>query len=135
MGEPVKVVDLAADMIRLYGLEVGTDIKIEFVGSRPGEKLYEEMFWGDEVAEQTEHPKVLRARNNGLADNYVEVIDELCQAGRRNAGEPRLRELLRAIVPDFAPSEESSPPATTPSPDPARFDDAMTSTHQSAILH
>ena len=116
MGEPVKVVDLAADMIRLYGLEVGTDIEIQFVGSRPGEKLYEEMFWGDEVAEQTEHPKVLRARNTGLADNYSGVIADWCEAGRRNAGEQRLRELLRAIVPDFAPLEETSATATAPLP-------------------
>src|SRR5207249_553148 len=55
MGEPVKVLDLARDMIGLSGLEEGSDIDIEFTGIRPGEKLYEEMFFNHEIAEPTEH--------------------------------------------------------------------------------
>jgi FlaA1/EpsC-like NDP-sugar epimerase len=62
MGEPVRIVDLATDLIRLSGLDVGTDIEIEFTGLRPGEKLYEEVFFrGDDVV-PTAHPKVLRTR-------------------------------------------------------------------------
>ena len=45
MGEPVRIVDLARDMIRLSGLEEGSDIQIEFTGIRPSEKMYEEMFF------------------------------------------------------------------------------------------
>ena len=114
MGAPVKVVDLAADLIRLSGLEVGTDIEIKFIGSRPGEKLYEEMFWGDEVAEPTEHAKVLRARKTPFIDCAAPLIEELIEAGTTNADEVRIRELLRAIVPDFAPASFASLALPTP---------------------
>ena len=114
MGEPIRVVDLAADLIRLSGLEVGTDIEIKIIGTRPGEKLSEEMFWGDEVAEPTEHEKVLRARKTSFIEGVAPLIDELIDAGKRNAGEERLRELLGAIVPDFAPAPESMLTTTTP---------------------
>ncbi|MES2176514.1 MAG: nucleoside-diphosphate sugar epimerase/dehydratase [Gemmatimonadota bacterium] len=103
MGEQVKVVDLAADLIRLSGLEVGTDIEIKFIGTRPGEKLYEEMFWGDEVAEPTEHPKVLRARRTAFDPRIVPLIGELIEAGVENQTDSDVRDLLRQIVPDFVP--------------------------------
>src|SRR5206468_4108863 len=61
MGQPVRILDLARDLIKLWGLEEGSDIDIQFTGIRPGEKLYEEMFFSDEFAVPTEHPKVLRA--------------------------------------------------------------------------
>ncbi|MDA1082728.1 MAG: polysaccharide biosynthesis protein [Gemmatimonadetes bacterium] len=57
-----RVLDLARDVICLSGLEEGVDINIEFTGIRPGEKLYEEMFFSHEVAEPTSHSKILRAR-------------------------------------------------------------------------
>lgn len=114
MGEPIRVVDLAADLIRLSGLEVGTDIEIKIIGTRPGEKLSEEMFWGDEVAERTEHEKVLRARKTSYIEGVAPLIERLIEAGRRNAGEEHLRELLGAIVPDFAPAPEASLTTTTP---------------------
>jgi FlaA1/EpsC-like NDP-sugar epimerase len=102
MGEPVKVLDLARDMIRLSGLQEGVDIMIEFSGVRPGEKLYEEMFFSHEVAEATGHPKILRAKS-GL-EQYCndEVIDELIQMARGGADAKGLRVLLRRLVPDFA---------------------------------
>jgi FlaA1/EpsC-like NDP-sugar epimerase len=112
MGEPVRLVDLAADLIRLSGLEVGTDIEIKFIGSRPGEKMYEEMFWGDEVAERTEHSKVLRARKTPFIEGVAPLIQQLIDAGRRNADEKTIRALLSAIVTDFAPL----PSASTESP-------------------
>ncbi len=55
MGKPVKIVDLAKNMIRLMGYKVGEDIKIEFTGLRPGEKLYEELLMGEEGLEQTDN--------------------------------------------------------------------------------
>ena len=61
MGEPVRIMDLARDMIRLSGLEPGRDIAIEIVGARPGEKLHEELFNPYERPEPTAAPKILRA--------------------------------------------------------------------------
>jgi FlaA1/EpsC-like NDP-sugar epimerase len=101
MGEPVRVLDLARDMIRLSGLQEGADIRIEFTGVRPGEKLTEEMFFSHEVAEATEHPKILRAKS-GL-EQYCsdEAIDELIQMAQNGADARGLRVLLRRLVPDF----------------------------------
>ncbi|GAB6165215.1 nucleoside-diphosphate sugar epimerase/dehydratase [Thermostilla marina] len=61
MGEPVRIIDLAEEMIRLSGLRVGQDIEIEVVGLRPGEKLYEELRADGETALPTRHPKIMIA--------------------------------------------------------------------------
>jgi FlaA1/EpsC-like NDP-sugar epimerase len=101
MGEPVKILDLARDMIRLSGLEEGTDIKIEFTGIRPGEKLYEEMFFTDEIAEPTEHTKVLRARNGRQDVGSDFEIRELIDAAVAGVSDEFLRGKLRGLIPDF----------------------------------
>jgi FlaA1/EpsC-like NDP-sugar epimerase len=109
MGEPVRIVDLARDMIRLSGLEEGADIEIEFTGVRPGEKLYEEMFFNDEIAESTEHPKVLRARNGRhdvISDPTISKLIDLA-LGDTSAG--ALRSRLRELVPDFASNADTTP--------------------------
>jgi FlaA1/EpsC-like NDP-sugar epimerase len=62
MGESVKVLDLAKNMIRLSGLELGRDIEINFTGLRPGEKLYEEVLNSAEDTMATHHPKIVKAR-------------------------------------------------------------------------
>jgi FlaA1/EpsC-like NDP-sugar epimerase len=61
MGDPVRILDLAHDMIRLSGLRVGDDIEVHFVGLRPGEKLYEELYDAHERHNRTSHPKILVA--------------------------------------------------------------------------
>ena len=101
MGEPVKVLDLATDLIRLSGLEVGIDIEIRFSGTRPGEKLYEELFFDSESAVATDHPKVLRARNGALPLGMSTVVDVLLDAARSGRSEDEVRELLVRLVPDF----------------------------------
>jgi len=101
MGEPVRIVDLAEKMVHLSGLTVqgedtpGGDIRIEFTGLRPGEKLYEELLIGDNVM-PTEHPMIRRAQEDYVAwpelrvslselllaleqENFVLVIELLCQ--------------------------------------------------------
>ena len=83
MGEPVKILDLATDLIRLSGLEVGTDIEIRFTGTRPGEKLYEELFFDSESALPTDHPKVLRAKNGALPIGLSTVVDLLVDGAQR----------------------------------------------------
>lgn len=63
MGKPVRILDLAKDMISLSGLEEDVDIKIEYTGLRPGEKMYEELFNKGEELELTEHSKIMKATN------------------------------------------------------------------------
>ncbi len=109
MGEPVKIADLAADLIRLSGKQVGKDIEIRFSGTRPGEKLYEELFFDAEHAAPTVHPKVLRARNAALPIGVTTVVDELLAGAKRGWSEEDLRGLLKRLVPDFEPSLAGMP--------------------------
>jgi FlaA1/EpsC-like NDP-sugar epimerase len=107
MGNPIKIVDLAADLIRLSGFEVGRDIEIHFTGVRPGEKLYEELFFGREFAEPTPHPKVLRAKHDALSAGALAAADELIAAAHGGAGEAELRDVLRRLVPDYRPENSA----------------------------
>jgi FlaA1/EpsC-like NDP-sugar epimerase len=85
MGDPVKIVDLAREMIRLSGKVPGKDVEIEFTGVRPGEKLHEELWSTGEVVEPTAHPKISRATRAQidaawLQDELVE-LERLVEAG------------------------------------------------------
>jgi FlaA1/EpsC-like NDP-sugar epimerase len=104
MGEPVKIVDLAKDLVRLSGLEVGRDIAIEFTGLRPGEKLFEELYINGEEYVPTEHEKILIAANASqiIPDGLDEHIERLFQVSRRN-NEKAVGEILRQLVPEFRP--------------------------------
>jgi len=100
MGEPVRIVDLATDMIRLSGLRVGEDISIEFVGLRPGEKLYEELHIPGEQRLPTCHPKIILADHKPVDyERIVEVIDELDRLAVKNPG--AILAQLQAIVPEY----------------------------------
>jgi FlaA1/EpsC-like NDP-sugar epimerase len=80
MGQPVKIVDLAHNMIRLSGKEPGRDVKVEFIGVRPGEKLHEEL-WGDgEQAVPTSHAKILRCAGRPVDPAWLE--EELAELER-----------------------------------------------------
>jgi FlaA1/EpsC-like NDP-sugar epimerase len=103
MGEPIRIVDIATDLIRLSGLTVGTDIEIRFTGMRSGEKLYEEMFFSAENVLTTDHPKVLRARNGILPEGIMRRIEALVAAAQAEQADEELRQLLRNLVPDFHP--------------------------------
>jgi FlaA1/EpsC-like NDP-sugar epimerase len=101
MGEPVRVVDLAADLIRLSGLEVNRDIEIKYTGLRPGEKLYEELFFSNDTAEATSHPKILRAREVDMPSQSTAVAS-LISAATANVPQRELRRMIRAIVPEYS---------------------------------
>ncbi len=101
MGEPVKVLDLATDMIRLSGLEVGADIEIFFTGTRPGEKLYEELFFTAADALPTQHEKILRAKDSSFPEDGHRRIEELIAAAQRNLPSRELRRLIAQLVPEY----------------------------------
>ena len=65
MGKPIRIVDMAKALIRLYGLTPGKDIRIEFTGLRPGERLFEKLLNDDETVWKTAHPRILRAVSQG----------------------------------------------------------------------
>jgi FlaA1/EpsC-like NDP-sugar epimerase len=78
MGEPIRIIDLAKDMIRLTGLEPGEDIKIKFTGLRPGEKLREELLSQDENAQATSHKKIFTAQRTTISRDVIDsIIDQL----------------------------------------------------------
>jgi FlaA1/EpsC-like NDP-sugar epimerase len=80
MGEPVKIIDLAHNMIRLSGKKPGTEIPITFVGVRPGEKLHEELWTEGETVGSTSHPKILRAARAPIDVDWLE--EELAELER-----------------------------------------------------
>jgi FlaA1/EpsC-like NDP-sugar epimerase len=102
MGEPVKIVDLARDMIRLSGFSED-DIRIEFTGLRPGEKLYEELLADGEATLPTPHPKLRIARPSAAPtpDWFAELEAWLAQAWREEA---EVKAGLRRWVPEYRPA-------------------------------
>lgn len=101
MGEPVKVSYLAEQMIRLSGKRPGVDIRIEYIGLRPGEKLYEELFHDEEALAPTGVAKLLLARARPLnVARYQKALDELV-ATCAGFDETRIEALLRGLVPEF----------------------------------
>ncbi|MGE5504471.1 MAG: polysaccharide biosynthesis protein [Actinomycetota bacterium] len=107
MGEPVKIVHLARQMIRLAGLRPDVDVQISFTGLRPGEKLFEEIFHGAEPPVATERPGILVAAPRSVdADELGVALDELAQACRAHRPEIALA-ILRRLVPEYAPNAEA----------------------------
>ncbi len=104
MGEPVKIVDLAKDLIRLSGYEVGKDIDIVYTGLRPGEKLYEELFVPGERYEPTQHEKILSVRNASgiIPENLESMVAALCKAADLNDNEAIIS-LLQQLVTEYKP--------------------------------
>jgi FlaA1/EpsC-like NDP-sugar epimerase len=106
MGQPVKIVDLARNLILLSGLKPEKDIKIQFTGMRPGEKLYEELSTLLENTIPTEHEKVRIFVGNGVPEGnihrWLDELRDLCAA--RDTG--RLMVALKEVVLDYSPSAE-----------------------------
>jgi FlaA1/EpsC-like NDP-sugar epimerase len=98
MGEPVRILDLAHDMIRLSGLRVGEDIEVEIVGLRPGEKLYEELYDKSEPHRETDHPKIMVA--DSAKRHVLEVIRDIRRLeGLANAPNEVVKAALGEIIP------------------------------------
>ena len=101
MGEPVKIDDMARDLIRLSGYTPDVDIKIVYTGLRPGEKLYEELLMGEEGLQETENKKIHIGRPIEMDDNwFMEKLAQLEQACNSETG--HTRELVSEMVPTYS---------------------------------
>jgi len=105
MGDPVRIADMAADMIRLSGLRPGDDIAIEFTGLRPGEKLFEELYLPGERRVATSHPKIMIAEHrNTERERVVKAIDQLERLARE--APENIPTQLHGIVQEYHPDEQ-----------------------------
>ncbi|MFN8596869.1 MAG: nucleoside-diphosphate sugar epimerase/dehydratase [Anaerolineae bacterium] len=118
MGEPVKIVDLAQDLIALSGLEVGRDIDIVYTGMRPGEKMYEELFIPGEVYQRTAHQKIFVIGNaNGFVPVRIDHTVEQLEAAVEQDNAQVLLNTLTELLPRYHPwlTAEATPlPGTLP---------------------
>ena len=105
MGTPIKIDSMARDLIRLSGFEPDVDIKIEYIGLRSGEKLFEELITEGEGIVPTNHEKimVLKGKECNL-DVLNGKIDDLLELAREQDGE-KIKEKLQEIVPEYKPAD------------------------------
>jgi FlaA1/EpsC-like NDP-sugar epimerase len=118
MGEPVKIVDLARDMITLSGLRPGVDVEVAFTGIRPGEKLFEELSSEGEHIGDTAHPKIGIWKHR--PEDWEAVhrgIGRLIQ-GADTAPEAELQGEMKRLVPEYVPSEKAENQADRKVPTP-----------------
>lgn len=100
MGQPVKIVDLAKQMIELSGFKVGDDIEIKFTGLKPGEKLYEELQHKTEQYTATDHPRIMRFTTNAMfSESGVQELSQHLYDLEPTA----LKQLLKRLVPEYTP--------------------------------
>lgn len=103
MGEPIKIVDLARDMIALSGLEPDRDIRIVFTGLRPGEKLYEELLTAGEEVKSTHHEKIKVASAETFdCGSVMQNINSLFSSLQEGVTQ-KITEKIKEIVPEFEP--------------------------------
>ena len=114
MGEPVKIVDLARDMIRLSDLSE-SEIRIVYTGLRPGEKLFEELLADDEHTRPTPHPKLRIAKAREVDPDWLQGLLEWLRAAERIPGDSEVRRDLKRWVPEYQsqvrPKLTAVPPA------------------------
>ena len=114
MGEQVRILDLAEDLIRLSGLEPGKDIEIEFTGIRPGEKLYEELWDQWASYEPTAHPDIVLLAEEDLLTGTAlsNAVDELVHLAREGDTNSIVR-ILDEFIPGAAVRSEPPPDLTS----------------------
>ena len=115
MGEQVRIIDLATDMIRLSGLQPYVDVDIRFTGLRPGEKLYEELITASEVSTPTDHSKIYRLQEQANPRDWDNVLRQTQELERLAlAGQDKLvRQKLRELVPEYRPLRDAQTTAAS----------------------
>jgi FlaA1/EpsC-like NDP-sugar epimerase len=108
MGEPIKIYDLAVNMVRLSGLLPERDIKILFTGLRPGEKLFENLFSGKEMLIKTHHEKILIGKSEVFEEDYVYNYIQRLRNLDDQASIYTLKKLLNSFVTEYVFSEDAS---------------------------
>jgi len=103
MGEPVKILDLAKQMVKLSGLRLREDIDIVFTGLRPGEKLYEELQHGEENLELTENEKVFRFTGKKAKESEVRAFLKELSPHLRSSDYNELKRMLHGFIPEYVP--------------------------------
>ncbi|MBI5806593.1 polysaccharide biosynthesis protein [candidate division TA06 bacterium] len=101
MGQPVKIVDLAKDMIKLSGLEPDTDIKIEFTGLRKGEKLYEELLTAEEGINTTKHAQIFMVKGKHARLNDLPVLLPQLYKAAVTGDESKVVAAIQKVIPGF----------------------------------
>jgi len=101
MGQPVKIVDLARDMIKLSGFEPDSEIKIEFTGLRPGEKLYEELLTAEEGVGATKHAQIFMVRGKHARLKELSKILPALQKAAISGEHDKVVGSIRKIIPNF----------------------------------
>ena len=104
MGQPVKIIDMARQMIELSGYRPNTDIEITITGLRPGEKLFEELQHAEETHEATAHPRIFKLRSEPvLPDEMDWLADVRAAAGAETV--PLSKQAMKRLVPEYTPFE------------------------------
>ncbi|MGB2937454.1 MAG: nucleoside-diphosphate sugar epimerase/dehydratase, partial [Phycisphaerae bacterium] len=114
MGEPVKIVDLARDMITLSGYRPDVDIQVEYLGLRPGEKLFEELRTSGENVLPTHHGKIFVWQSRTCTEQEISEGLARLETVADGADLAQVRKILKEIVPEFEPSEPPSSAAASP---------------------
>jgi FlaA1/EpsC-like NDP-sugar epimerase len=108
MGTPVRIRDLAEQMIRFYGFEPGDDIALSYIGMRPGEKVEERLFDHNEVPAPTPYPRINRVRrtppDRSSLEQLIDTLTPLCYFDPARAEDYRNRHVLRAAIAEYLPS-------------------------------
>ncbi|RKE77093.1 polysaccharide biosynthesis protein [Chryseobacterium sp. AG363] len=101
MGKPVKILDLAERMIKLSGYTPGIDIKIDFIGLRPGEKLYEELLTNNSTTIPTHHEKIMISRDPLMKFEDIDILCSQIILSAMNKDSLQIVRILKIIVPEF----------------------------------
>ena len=112
MGEPIKILDIANELIRLSGFEPELDIPISFIGARPGEKKIEELIQDNEKVRKTKHEKIMVVDSTTGKEDGKIILDRIMKGelGGHEFDNNELRVTLASLVPEYKPSDDSQEP-------------------------